>query len=814
MTAPALRNAIDAFRANDVATILRTTGIVDIPKTKDGKTELWVKMIGDPARIRTALSRVNARCRKALQILQLADGEIRTTRFQSLLKRNGVLKEAAKTKQTNVYNYYGQHPENATDPGAFDEVLAALLKFGLIWTHTLPAHEPSNAKLGFEGGRFVYIPDVVARHLPSVAEPERAQAEIEHTVAGSARTCQRDLYLLWSAGREAPLQLTNAGLLRVNDLKRICGQLLISETFASGSKESDFRRIFFLRRLLMALGLLNTGAPASSAADRNMLTATPDAPFWQTAATARVQTSFQSWRDGAWWNELWATYEAGNTRASGNLAEFAPPPVVKARRKVLDTLVYLARRELTRDRAADTGWISFDSIADYLHDHDEEFLVDRETAERMYGGYYYTSVRPSSSPYQYNALGWGWDKYSGDADAGWEGVEATFIRAVLTEGLYWLGLVDLGYLTPMTPAGGAAPDGLQAVRLTDMGRWLLLDAAPPVIPAETGRVVVQPNFHAFAFDPISDAVLARLDSFATRLKAERAVEYEITTESIYRAQQNGQQVAEIMQWLEQTTGAPLPQNVGRSLTEWQANFERIIFRPRVGWLQTETPELTDALLANPALRGAIIKRVGPTTLMLHADKVEAVERALLEAEELPVRTARPEDARKASITVAADGAIQFAHAVPSLYVFGHLFPFADQTPALPEPGREGDADRGRGGNWRITPESVRRAGAAGLDAPAIIASLEALALGGVPAELQIRIKAWSKFYGDAIVQTLTLVQFRDQDTLNELRTDPTLARYIRPFKPDAKLGLAVVKPGDVAALQALLAERGINLTEH
>jgi hypothetical protein len=304
--------------------------------------------------------------------------------------------------------------------------------------------------------------------------------------------------------------------------------------------------------------------------------------------------------------------------------------------------------------------------------------------------------------------------------------------------------------------------------------------------------------------------LAQLDSFATRLKAERAVEYEITTESIYRAQQSGQQVEEIVQWLERTTGAPLPQNVGRSLAEWQANFERIVFRPRVGWLQTETPELADALLANPALRGAIIKRAGPTSLLLHADKVEAVERVLLEADELPVRTARPEDARKACITVTADGAIQFAHAVPSLYVFGHLFPFADQTPTQPEPGRESS----RGGSWRITRESVRRAGAAGLDAPAIIASLEALALGGVPAELQVRIKAWSKYYGDAIVQTLTLVQFRDQDTLTELRTDPILARYIRPFKLDAKLGLAVIKPSDVAALQALLAERGINLAEH
>jgi len=580
---------------------------------------------------------------------------------------------------------------------------------------------------------------------------------------------------------------------------------LVSETFNSGNKESDFRRIFFLRRLLMALGLLSS----SAVSDRNLLTVVLDAPFWQAEGAARVQSSFQTWRDGAWWNELWATYEPGSTRANGGLADFAPPAVVKARRKVLDVLALLARRELARG-GDNAGWISLDSITDYLHDRDEEFLVERETAERMYGGYYYSSVRPTSSPYQYNALGWGWDQYGNDADAGWERVEAVFIRAVLTEGLYWLGLLDLGYLTPVTPTGGGAPDGLAAVRLTDMGRWLLLDGEPPVIPAETGRVVVQPNFHVFAFDPISDAVLARLDSFATRLKAERAVEYEITSESIYRAQQSGQQVEEIVQWLERATGAPLPQNVGRSLTEWQANFERIVFRPRVGWLQTETPELADALLADPALRQAIIKRVGPTSLLLHADKVEAVERALLAAGELPIRTARPEDARKACITVTADGVIQFVHAVPSLYVFGHLFPIADRIPAQDAAERED----GRGGSWQITPESVRRASAAGLTAPAIIASLETLALGGAPAELQTRIKAWSKYYGDAVVQTLTLVQFRDQETLNELRADPVLARYIRPFKPDAKSGLAVVKPGDVAALHALLAERGINLTEH
>ena len=111
------------------------------------------------------------------------------------------MKEEPKQKRTGIYDYYSQHPENTTDPGTFDEVLAALLKHGLIWTHTLPASQPSNAKLGFEGGRFVYIPPEVARHLPPVPEPERAKPQVSQALPGSARTCQRDLYLVWSAAR-------------------------------------------------------------------------------------------------------------------------------------------------------------------------------------------------------------------------------------------------------------------------------------------------------------------------------------------------------------------------------------------------------------------------------------------------------------------------------------------------------------------------------------------------------------------------------------------------------------------------------------
>ncbi|MGC8781833.1 MAG: helicase-associated domain-containing protein, partial [Anaerolineae bacterium] len=218
---------------------------------------------------------------------------------------------------------------------------------------------------------------------------------------------------------------------------------------------------------------------------------------------------------------------------------------------------------------------------------------------------------------------------------------------------------------------------------------------------------------------------------------------------------------------------------------------------RVGWVQTATAELADRLEADPALREAIIKRADATSLMVHADKVDLVEQRLLASGELPVRTSSAEEAHKASIILAADGAIRFAHPTPGLYVFGHLFPLADQTPD----------------GWRITPESVRRVRAAGLDAAAIIERLAVLALGGVPADLQTRIKAWGKHYGDAVVQTLTLVQFRDQAVVDELCADPVLANYMRPFKPTASLGLALVRPADIAVLRDLLAERGIELEE-
>jgi hypothetical protein len=691
-----------------------------------------------------------------------------------------------------------EQPQGRTGPQlpTFPDLLETLLRSGLLWTHTLPEGAPANARINMGGGRFVYIPQEVAGHLPPPPVPAEALPQVAHVLPGSARTLQRDLYLLWSALRETPAQLTNAGLLRVADLKRLAPKLLAGEAIPTGTKEGDVRRFFFIRRLLDALGLLSPAALLSGS-----LEALPSPSLFEQPAAERVWLVYEEWREATWWNELWATYVPGETRASGTIADPAPSQVMEARQAVLDTLARLARRA---EAAAglEAAWVALDALADDLHNRADEFLVERETAALQYRSYGYYGGYSSTvySPYQYNSLLWTWARYTRSEEAGWEGVERVFIEAVLAEGLYWLGLVNLGYAQPVASKGGAAPKGLLAVRLTDMGRWLLLDAPPPAIPAESGRVVVQPNFRILAFDPIADSVLARLDGFANRLNAERAIEYELTQASVYRSQLAGDTADAIAAWLERTTGAPLPQNVARTLAEWQLAFERIVVRSHVGWLEAARPDLVDAVLAEPALAAAVVKRVTPTGLIVRADQVAQLEQALLAAGELPARSSRPEEARRGSITLAEDGGVSFVHPVPSLYVYGYLRPFCQQPADSP-------ADLAPG--WRLTPASVARASAAGLDAPAIIAELEAMAAGGVPAGLRPRIKAWSGHYGSATMQTVTLIQFRDQQALDELLADPAIARFVKPFRPEAQLGLATVAPEDVAAAWALLSERGV-----
>ncbi len=173
-------------------------------------------------------------------------------------------------------------PELATNPTTSGEIFAYLLKSGLVWTHTLPRRRADQRQDRVRGRAFRLHSGGSSRSPPAAnAAKERPPPEVAQVIPGSARTCQRDVYLVWSAARETPFAVTNADLVRVADLKRLAGQLLVSEPVASGTKESDYRRIFFLRRLASALGLLQTDAGSVRAA--------PDPAFFSADPAERVR---------------------------------------------------------------------------------------------------------------------------------------------------------------------------------------------------------------------------------------------------------------------------------------------------------------------------------------------------------------------------------------------------------------------------------------------------------------------------------------------------------------------------------------------
>jgi hypothetical protein len=214
----------------------------------------------------------------------------------------------------------------------------------------------------------------------------------------------------------------------------------------------------------------------------------------------------------------------------------------------------------------------------------------------------------------------------------------------------------------------------------------------------------------------------------------------------------------------------------------------------VGWVEAASPELADALAGDPAIAPALIRRVSPTGFLVQADQVAAVEQALFARDEVPARYSRPSLVAN-SVRVEPDGAIRPILPVPNLYVRAELGPFTEWG----------------GTAWRVTPSSVTRARLHGLEPATILEKLRTAAGVALPAPLEAQIKAWSRHYGSARVQTLTFVQFKDQETLDELLRDRVLRRLMEPFAPAAGLGLAEADPERLEELMAALVERGVEV---
>ena len=575
------------------------------------------------------------------------------------------------------------------------------------------------------------------------------------------------------------LSLTKDERLYKRDLRTINDALLHPEQIGT-KDEPDYPRLIFLRLLLTDLGLL--------VRDGQQVRGIDHPPFLGQKPTERIQRTFTQWRDSPFWNEL-LSIKINVLEVSSRL-EPAPQPIARARQCVLEHVSELHRVKLTSNPSLppEDQWVPIAQLIESLRIADYDFLFPRNYAPSnsyyyTYGGY--TSFRSPYISYG-NEMGWSISPRFGDESEGWEVVEAGFIRAVLLEPLHWMGLVDIGY----------TGDRAMAYRLTSVGEWVLGVGGEIAIPEGEGKVIVQPNFELFALDPIRDLTLAKLDEFTDRTSAERAIKYQITRESVYRAQRNGWTSARILETLERMSDTPLPQNVARTLQEWQTIHERIKVYRRGSLLQAADDDLLERLMQDPRIGSRFVARPDRTVALIapRPGETEELVRSLQAVGYPPARTRSASERPRPSFTIDEQGQLHFTLALPSIYLYQQVMPFT---------GRD---ERGR---YYLTQSAVQEAIGGGMTVQEILDRLRALHLGPLPRWVEIKVRAWGHYYGDAAVQTITLVQFKDEDTLRELLAEPELDGAMRPFAPVGGKALALVVTDDLQSLYEIFAERNI-----
>lgn len=591
-----------------------------------------------------------------------------------------------------------------------------------------------------------------AKTVPELRLPPGQEGE--HHLA-DAWLFQRDLFFYWNALRWQAIPLIAVGFVSKRALKRLNAQLLAPDPgLDAAAYEDESPRLFFLRILLEDLRLIEREGDALRASGPP--TTVPD--YWRQGLAARTVTALHAWRDSRRWNE------------AGESALAFPLDRVAARQALLTEL---------RARAEDAGenWISVAGLTAALQGSRPNFLFpDRVRLMGMRSGYYGGSYYSSA----------GLSTLFGQA-------EKTFIAQALAGPLHWLGIVDLGAERAAGPRSRPLAERLIAVRVTPAGMRALKGEVVADVQA-AGTVIVQPNFQMFALGPVAETVLAELETFADRVRAERgSTEYHLSRASVYRAQSVGYSVEQVLQTLEREAHAELPQNVRRSLVEWAEHHERIVLRQGVTLLEAASPELLDRLLQDETLRKLIGQRVGPQAAIVQQGGQQL--RQALQADNLLLATSTGRV--DGAVRFSEEGRAHFIHAVPDLRVRSRLARLAEHD------------DTG----YRVTRASVHRLLEAGQKLSQVLAELAALSHGPLPDRLVDQIKAWGRYYGTAQLDQVWLLRLRDEAMLRELRADTEIGRLLKPLTATRGQGIAVVAPRHVDRVRKRLRELGIEVKE-
>ncbi len=744
------------------------------------KTDLHALMLKEfftPQRISASLEELDTRERAVLDRLLLRGGEATTRSLKRELARANLIDKTPKVERRRSYYYsnagtYGMDVYEGSpkkrNSRIFEDVIARLTWLGLVFSKNPPATYSSSTpyKLKFHPSNHIFIPVAIRQHLPQPApipDDEEETWQPARVLPGSPTLFLRDLYLYWDFTRRRPVKLLNSGYVGKRDLKAVNAVLLQPDPqLPNAQNETNTPKLHLLRLLLQMLSLLEvqgiTLRPANT--DARKIPA-----FWTKSTPEQVADILHAWM----------SLSDYSFKELGNQAKQYAPDYVQGRKNVIAAL----------KKYAAAGWTHQELFLEQLQDHNNDFLFpSRSQVENSRKSYYNSYI---GGHYFYGSRS--------DLLQTFDKFESRFIAYLTQHTLHPLGIVDLAY--------GPGAEKTPAFKLTALGKSVLgvdtpADNLEETPAADTGKVILQPNFHLLAMGPVSLSTLAWLDLFTERQRADLgAFEYQITRDSVYHAQQLDMPVDSIIQWLTQATGQTLPQNVHRTLQEWGAHHKRIVFRSGVSLLQAANANLLEDLLETYQTGRYLSRALTPEVALLKKGKDNALVSALIDRGILPAVSGDQPQSADHSVHIEANGTITPVHAVPSLHLRGRLARLAEEQ-----------SDN----RWQLTPASVRKNGGSKAKVLKMLDELRRLNRGDLPEAILTQVKAWGGYYGNAALETLTLIEFRDPEIMAELMQRPDLQGLLAPFSVENR-ALAVISPEKAGDIQDTLATLGMRVKD-
>ncbi|NWF95957.1 MAG: helicase-associated domain-containing protein [Candidatus Thorarchaeota archaeon] len=159
---------------------------------------------------------------------------------------------------------------------------------------------------------------------------------------------------------------------------------------------------------------------------------------------------------------------------------------------------------------------------------------------------------------------------------------------------------------------------LLAVSLTQTGATVIAKEPPPAQQTQD-TFFVQPNFEVSCYTSEMDYYkLYQLMLFSEPVKVDVVTILRITDKSVFQAIEAGLRGEDILGFLERESSKPVPANVARSIRDWtsQTTFATV---ENVTLFETETQEDLDDLLLLEVFSKHVVRRVGPTAVVVKSD---------------------------------------------------------------------------------------------------------------------------------------------------------------------------------------------------